>query len=300
MQCFERQPELTKVYATLAREKLDGSVKMALQGIVAANRSGNATLPAEVAHADWESAEQLAEVLVCHIKELEDNLSPESLTEVVDRITAAMPSVGSSHVSPRPNQLGGGGQKNGEERMSPMTPTDPAKRRLVLGDANVMSSTADGAPPLTSTPGSVGGDDDQHGDEMGETPARRERPGMDPLPQEWEELVDQETNHRFFANHATRQTSWTDPRDKLETVSLVKGAKGLGLGISGAKRTWDDRLILGIFVSSLVEGAAASADGRLREGDEILEVQGHSLIGVSREYAIGYVLLPTFRPLISC
>ena len=58
----------------------------------------------------------------------------------------------------------------------------------------------------------------------------------------------------------------------------------LGLGLSGAKRTWDDRLILGIFVSSLVQNSAAAMEGTLREGDEILEVNGHSLIGVSRHH----------------
>lgn len=66
-------------------------------------------------------------------------------------------------------------------------------------------------------------------------------PHYQPLPDEWEELVDQDTKHRFFANHNTRQTSWTDPRDKLSTVTLEKGDKGLGLGISGAKvltTTW--------------------------------------------------------------
>ena len=51
----------------------------------------------------------------------------------------------------------------------------------------------------------------------------------------------QETKHRFFANHKTRQTSWTDPRDTLTNVVLTKGATGLGLGISGARRTWDQR-----------------------------------------------------------
>lgn len=49
------------------------------------------------------------------------------------------------------------------------------------------------------------------------------------------------------------------------------------------QRTWDNRLVLGIFVSSLVPGSAAATEGSLREGDEILEVNGHSLIGVSRE-----------------
>jgi hypothetical protein len=65
--------------------------------------------------------------------------------------------------------------------------------------------------------------------------AEEEMEGIAPLPDEWEELIDQDTKHRFFANHKTRQTSWTDPRDKLVTVNLVKGGKGLGLGISGAK-----------------------------------------------------------------
>jgi len=77
------------------------------------------------------------------------------------------------------------------------------------------SSTTDG--PQTSTPsGNRAGAD-------GETakPAQ-ERPGIDPLPAEWEELIDQETRHRFFANHITRQTSWTDPRDQLTTVTLTK------------------------------------------------------------------------------
>eukprot|EP00041_Stephanoeca_diplocostata_P034521 m.1181550 g.1181550 ORF g.1181550 m.1181550 type:complete len:233 (-) comp24535_c0_seq2:3154-3852(-) len=116
-----------------------------------------------------------------------------------------------------------------------------------------------------------------------------ERPGVDPLPDEWEELVDQETKHRFFANHLTRQTSWTDPRDRLITVSLTKNDKGLGFGLSGAKRTWDDRLIIGIFVKGFIMNSAAATDGTLREGDEILEVNNHSLIGVSREGAIEFL-----------
>lgn len=100
----------------------------------------------------------------------------------------------------------------------------------------------------------------------GTAPEDDDEGGLPPLPDEWEELVDHDTKHRFFANHKTRQTSWTDPRDKLITVNLIKGDKGLGLGISGAKRTRDGRLVLGIFVSSLVPGSAADVDGTLREG----------------------------------
>ena len=100
---------------------------------------------------------------------------------------------------------------------------------------------------------------------------------------------------------------------QLNTVVLTKGPSGLGLGIAGAKRTADQRLLLGIFVSKvsasrqrggrwsgfgaltrraaaaplhvmqLVPGAAAAEQGYLREGDELLEVNGRSLIGESRE-----------------
>lgn len=116
---------------------------------------------------------------------------------------------------------------------------------------------------MVSAIGQVGGAD---GADDGDIPDG-EDDGMPPLPAEWEELVDHETKHRFFANHKTRQTSWTDPRDKLVTVNLIKGGKGLGLGISGAKRTRDKRLVLGIFVSSLVPGSAADVDGTLHNGE---------------------------------
>ncbi len=141
-----------------------------------------------------------------------------------------------------------------------------------------------GGAPMTSTP--ITGDRRRDLANVSSTITEAddvESDGLPPLPEEWEELIDNETKHRFFANHKTRQTSWTDPRDKLITVNLIKGGKGLGLGISGAKRTRDGRLVLGIFVSSLVPGSAADVDGTLHEGDEVLEVNGHSLIGVSRE-----------------
>lgn len=35
------------------------------------------------------------------------------------------------------------------------------------------------------------------------------------LEQSWVELVDSATQHRYFANIATRETSWSDPRDKV-------------------------------------------------------------------------------------
>ena len=42
-----------------------------------------------------------------------------------------------------------------------------------------------------------------------------------PLSSEWEELVDHETQHRFFANMITKETSWTDPRDSVCHWAIV-------------------------------------------------------------------------------
>ena len=34
----------------------------------------------------------------------------------------------------------------------------------------------------------------------------------DPLPPNWEMLIDPETNWPFFVNHSARETTWADPR----------------------------------------------------------------------------------------
>ena len=47
--------------------------------------------------------------------------------------------------------------------------------------------------------------------------------------------------------------------------------------------------MLGIFVSQLVPGSAADVDGRLREGDEIMEINSHNVIGLDREVVISYL-----------
>jgi len=287
---FSTDERLLGIYKDTVAASLDATVNNSLDAIMQCKRD-NVILPSELSAPAFESPAELRGVIVKHYEALDATMSRENLQEVVDRITAAMPT---------------------PKKVQPATPTDSNSSdpppSFNLGGATVTSvetepnttpttTTTSSGAAASSTPsgkgGGGGGDDGEQADESTEQGEgggqHQERPGIDPLPEEWEELVDQETKHRFFANHLTRQTSWTDPRDKLTTVSLTKGATGLGLGISGAKRTWDDRLVLGIFVSSLVPNAAAAEDGSLHVGDEILEVQGHSLIGVSREYAIGFL-----------
>lgn len=271
--CFERRQDVRDAYAEVAKANLDAATNTALESIMACISSGMVA-PQPLLDADsWSTADELRDVITTYYERLDATMSKENLQEVVDRITAAMP-------SPHPNSAVQSAPRSGSR-------LDKAEKPPALNLDGVTTTSATADQPMTSTPGNGSGGG-AGADEPVTEPAR-ERPGIDPLPEEWEELTDQETKHRFFANHLTRQTSWTDPRDKLRTVTLTKGATGLGLGISGAKRTWDDRLILGIFVSSLVSNSAAAEEGTLREGDEILEVNGHSLIGVSRDGAIEFL-----------
>ncbi|XP_074644065.1 multiple PDZ domain protein-like isoform X4 [Tubulanus polymorphus] len=64
------------------------------------------------------------------------------------------------------------------------------------------------------------------------------------------------------------------------TVELMKKPnKGLGLSIVGKKND------VGVFISDIVKGGVAEADGRLMQGDQILAVNGEDMKGVTQDYA---------------
>mmetsp|Transcript_4449 Transcript_4449/g.11303 ORF Transcript_4449/g.11303 Transcript_4449/m.11303 type:complete len:676 (+) Transcript_4449:20-2047(+) len=230
--------DLHEMFKTVSGNRLDKTLGVGL-GLLAELAEKGTALPAPLTSQRWSTEEELRVVIFDYYRSLDSKMSTANLQEVIERITAAMPSAHLRHKA----------LANGIE---------------------------------VNKAGNETGVDEDGGDYEG-------NPNVDPLPPEWEELVDQETKHRFFANHITRQTSWTDPRATLTKVTLTKGAKGLGIGLSGARRTQDDRLVLGIFVNSLVQNTAAAIDGTLREGDEILEVDNDSLIGVSKDQAIEYL-----------
>uniref|UniRef100_A0A673ZD19 Afadin, adherens junction formation factor n=1 Tax=Salmo trutta TaxID=8032 RepID=A0A673ZD19_SALTR len=58
---------------------------------------------------------------------------------------------------------------------------------------------------------------------------------------------------------------------------------GMGLSIVAAKGAGQDKL--GIYIKSVVKGGAADVDGRLAAGDQLLSVDGRSLVGLSQERA---------------
>eukprot|EP00054_Salpingoeca_dolichothecata_P027434 m.201367 g.201367 ORF g.201367 m.201367 type:complete len:786 (-) comp25963_c1_seq5:1366-3723(-) len=300
---LEANPFVQGVFTETVKDELDRTLTLALKSLKMCAASG-LELPAVVEKADWNSLNDLFEVVENHCQALVDAMDPQTLQSVVDRIRRdpaedweqeGYPPEQYAQYPPDANYNDNNGYPPEEQNYNdhpdqfdpnyqrhPQDPRyDPAQQPQQLEQTPVI--------PMAATLQEQNSADELSAIHQPEDDAIDDQHPVGPLPPEWQELVDQETKHRFFANHNTRQTSWTDPRDRLITVVLVKGDRGLGLGITGAKRTYDNRLVLGIFVSSLVEESAAAIEGTLREGDEILEVNGQSLIGVNREGAIEYL-----------
>ncbi|KAJ4939338.1 hypothetical protein JOQ06_028787 [Pogonophryne albipinna] len=71
---------------------------------------------------------------------------------------------------------------------------------------------------------------------------------------------------------------------EVETITLKKPLNsGMGVSIVAAKGA--GRANLGIYIKSIVKGGPAEMNGRLTAGDQLLSVDGHSLVGLSQERA---------------
>ncbi|KAK3747774.1 hypothetical protein QZH41_008799 [Actinostola sp. cb2023] len=70
---------------------------------------------------------------------------------------------------------------------------------------------------------------------------------------------------------------------EIQVIAFDKGRGGMGLSIVAAKGTRQDQL--GIYIKQVVKDGPASQDGRLQAGDQILSVNGESLVGVTQERA---------------
>uniref|UniRef100_A0A673HSC3 Afadin-like n=1 Tax=Sinocyclocheilus rhinocerous TaxID=307959 RepID=A0A673HSC3_9TELE len=85
-------------------------------------------------------------------------------------------------------------------------------------------------------------------------------------------------------SHFSADTSELPMRKEPEIATVtLKKHNGMGLSIVAAKGAGQDKL--GIYIKSVVKGGAADIDGRLAAGDQLLSVDGRSLVGLSQERA---------------
>ncbi|XP_055728754.1 afadin-like isoform X13 [Salvelinus fontinalis] len=85
-------------------------------------------------------------------------------------------------------------------------------------------------------------------------------------------------------SHFSADNSNLQMRKEPEVVTVtLKKHNGMGLSIVAAKGAGQDKL--GIYIKSVVKGGAADMDGRLAAGDQLLSVDGRSLVGLSQERA---------------
>ncbi|KAK6180361.1 hypothetical protein SNE40_012531 [Patella caerulea] len=70
----------------------------------------------------------------------------------------------------------------------------------------------------------------------------------------------------------------------ITKIHLLKDENGLGVHIAGGKGS--KKGDIGIFVAGITEEGAAHRDGRLKKNDELLMINGKSLIGLSHQDAV--------------
>ncbi|XP_037027430.1 afadin isoform X3 [Bradysia coprophila] len=91
-----------------------------------------------------------------------------------------------------------------------------------------------------------------------------------------------------YNQRSTSAMSSKHPQPEIQQIKLHKNSNGMGLSIVAAKGAGQERL--GIYIKSVVPGGAADADGYLQAGDQLLKVDGQSLIGITQERAADYLV----------
>ena len=101
-----------------------------------------------------------------------------------------------------------------------------------------------------------------------------------------------EEENSEMSNQNSDQANTKTNRRHLLTFEIAlndTGSAGLGVSVKGKTKRIEDNdcsIDLGIFVKTVINGGAASKDGRLRPNDQLININGFSLLGKSNEEAM--------------
>lgn len=82
---------------------------------------------------------------------------------------------------------------------------------------------------------------------------------------------------------------WTEKEVLIFDIPVLDTEKaGLGISVKGKTATEDQNglMDMGIFIKSVIHGGAASRDGRVKSNDQLLSVNGISLLNCSNTQAM--------------
>ncbi|KAK7495866.1 hypothetical protein BaRGS_00012856, partial [Batillaria attramentaria] len=88
---------------------------------------------------------------------------------------------------------------------------------------------------------------------------------------------DSESEDEFGYTKRRLQRKYADLRGDIDIIEFSRGKSGIGLSLAGNR----DRSIMSVFVAGIQPESPAARDGRIRVGDELLEINGHVLYGRS-------------------
>lgn len=91
-----------------------------------------------------------------------------------------------------------------------------------------------------------------------------------------------------YMNAPRSPSALSSTQPEVQLIRLHKAGGGMGLSIVAAKGAGQERL--GIYIKSVVPGGAADRDGRLAAGDQLLSVDGQSLLGITQEKAAEFLV----------